>query len=128
MARKGKPDSNRQHRYATIISVSDDPKPVRLRQLKKFAPEPISKHSIEKSGTPSTGGFLDVRAYLEHYGKTIVAEKPYGSAALYVLEHCLFNPKHGHKEAAIGQSKDGVLFYYCFHNTCKPRTWREARN
>lgn len=127
MARKGKEKSDRPHRYATIMEGGDNPKPVKSEQLQKFAPEPIDKPNEDKPDGKSESGFLDVRSYLEHYGKKILDEKPHGSATLYVLEKCLFNPKHGRKEAAIGQGEKGVLFYHCFHNSCKPCTWREAR-
>lgn len=127
MARKGKPKPDRPHRYASIMKGGDDPKPVRSEQLKKFAPETISKPTKDKPSAKSESGFLDVRCYLDHYGKKILDEKPHGSATLYVLERCIFNPEHGRKEAAIGQCEDGTLFYQCFHDSCKPRTWREAR-
>jgi hypothetical protein len=127
MARKGKDKSDRPHRYATIIEGGTDPKPVKLEQLQEFAPKPISKPTKDIPAATSESGFLDVRGYLEHYGKKILDEKPHGSAILYVLEKCLFNPEHGKKEAAVGQCDDGTLFYQCFHNSCKKHTWHEAR-
>ncbi len=44
-----------------------------------------------------------------------------------MFRHCLFNPDHTANEAAIGQTEEGKLFYQCFHDSCKNRTWREAR-
>ena len=71
-------------------------------------------------------GALDVQAYLDHYGVPIVREKAHGGSTLYCLEKCLFDESHV-KESAIGQTADGKLFYQCFHDSCKSRTWHDAR-
>ena len=36
-------------------------------------------------------------------------------------------PNHSPNESAIGQTKNGKLFYQCFHNSCEGKTWKEAR-
>ncbi len=70
---------------------------------------------------------LDVAAYLATYNIDVIKEKPYGSSNLYCLKHCLFGESHVNNESAIGQTTEGKLFYQCFHNSCKGRTWHDAR-
>jgi RecA-family ATPase len=72
-------------------------------------------------------GALDVRKYLDHYGIPVIKEKPHGGSTLYVLRTCIFDESHNGGEAAIGQTFEGKLFYKCFHNSCKGRTWHDAR-
>jgi hypothetical protein len=57
----------------------------------------------------------------------VVQVKAHGGAVLYCLEECMFDSSHSGNEAAIGQTADGLLYYQCFHNSCKGRTWAEAR-
>jgi len=82
-----------------------------------------------KSNTSSGGannGRLDVGAYLENY-KVPYRTKTNEAGTLYRLEHCLFDPSHTKNESSIIQKEDGKLLYQCFHDSCKGRTWKEAR-
>jgi hypothetical protein len=128
-ARKGEDSkaTGRWHHYSKILSRPLKPKPLRISRIHKFIPEKPPENLNPMPGGTVSGGILDVPSYVEHYGRKVLAEEPHGSATLFVLKQCLFNPEHGRKEAAIGQCEDGTLFYQCFHNSCQPRTWREAR-
>ena len=44
-----------------------------------------------------------------------------------MLEHCLFNPEHKGKDAAIIQTNDGKIGYSCFHNSCAGYHWHDVR-
>jgi len=70
-------------------------------------------------------GRLDVSAYLNHYGISHKV-KPNGAATYYQLEHCLFDSAHV-KDAAIIQDTSGKLGYKCFHDSCRDKGWKEAR-
>jgi hypothetical protein len=72
-------------------------------------------------------GRFDVESYLTRYGVNLVQVKPHGGGVLFCLQECLFDPSHNGNEAAIGQTGEGKLYYQCFHNSCKGRTWAEAR-
>ena len=72
-------------------------------------------------------GGLDIDAYLSHYGREIVKIKQNGSSTLYCLRECVFDPAHFNNDSAIGKTSEGKLFYQCFHESCKTRTWTEAR-
>ncbi len=45
----------------------------------------------------------------------------------YILAHCLFDPSHTGKDAAIFQYANGSLGYKCFHSSCSSYGWKEAR-
>jgi len=82
----------------------------------------------ETTGPPPPNdhqGRLDVSAYLSHYGISHKV-KENGAAAYYQLDHCLFDPAHV-QDAAIIQDTSGKLGYHCFHDSCKDKGWKEAR-
>ncbi len=88
----------------------------------------LEKYKTDEAPTPTpnnSNGF-DVAEYLNKYGVKVIKTKSHGSSKLYCLEHCVFNSEHKN-EAAIGQTVDGKLFYQCFHDSCKGRTWHDAR-
>lgn len=79
------------------------------------------------SKTHGGGSCLDVPAYLAHYGRTMKEAKINGSSTLYLLDECVFDSNHRNREAAIGQTDEGKLFYQCFHDSCSGKTWHDAR-
>jgi len=128
MARKGDNTQDRPHRLARILSLPKARRPVSQDLLERIAKEPESKEAPKtKPLQGQTGRNFDLEDYLRHYDVAVVRVKPHGGGMLYCLEECLFDPSHNNGEAAIGQAADGKLFYQCFHNSCKARTWAEAR-
>ncbi len=133
--RTGKGDNlpERPHRWARIIELPAERRPVSLQLLQDLAaaltPEASggSGGSLRHSGEKKEAGRFDLAAYLDHYGVEIVKVKPHGNGTLHCLAACLFDPEHTGNEAAIGQAADGKLFYQCFHNSCKGKLWAEAR-
>ena len=93
-----------------------------LRAVATPQEEPPTNKSCQHSGSR-----LDVPAYLAKYNIECIGVKQRGTSTLYLLKHCLFDPSHSGGEAAIGQTEDGTLFYFCFHDSCKGRTWHDAR-
>lgn len=85
-----------------------------------FKPSPVSLPTSNNTRK------LDVPAYCRKYGQQIVKIKQIGSSTLYCLKKCIFDSSHV-KDAAIGQTSEGKLFYHCFHSSCKGRKWHEAR-
>jgi hypothetical protein len=73
------------------------------------------------------GGHLDVERYLNDHRRKVVKVKPNGDGTLYCLEHCVFDDGHAFNEAAIGQTREGKTTYQCFHDGCKGKTWKDAR-
>ena len=114
--RKGDNTVERPHRRSYLDPAClDGWKPIPLSKELMFwlleqAPELQSEQQSQGAGQSS--GHLDVRAYLEHYGRRIVKVKPHGTVTLYCLAHCVFDESHVNNDSAIGQGEDGKLFYH----------------
>ena len=89
--------------------------------------EPQAERTGNATNTGAADGKVDLAGYFDKYGVKVKRVKQHGGATLYVLDTCLFDQSHTGGESAIGQTADGVLFYQCFHNSCKGRTWADAR-
>lgn len=142
--RKGQSTNTRPHRRSYILhgqslnTIDDVPvtSAEALRKLAALAPSssPTSPsyppHTPKKSTTKSMRsnlGTLDMEAYLTHYGRSYKVKQS-GSIILYCLAVCLFDENHKKYEAAICKSPNPpFLTYQCFHDSCKGRTWKEAR-
>ena len=127
MVRKGENTQDRPHRLARIISLPNTRQTVPLDLLKKLAATIPSQEKPQAEKPEAKSGRFDVESYLNRYGVNVVQVKPHGGGVLFCLQECLFDPSHNGNEAAIGQTGEGKLFYHCFHNSCKGRTWAEAR-
>ena len=136
-ARKGDDTGTRPHRLTRILSVPNIDRDVSIEQLQALLKDgasacPASKGLVARdpssgSGNGRRGGRLDLSAYLSRYGIAVRKTKDHGGAELFVLDRCLFDESHSGGEASIGQAADGKLFYQCFHDSCKGRTWADAR-
>jgi len=135
-ARKGDNTPERPHRLACIINIPDDPQTVKLDQLKALvADAPKDAHqegpkpggNVQGQNGGTSGGAFRLGAYIEHYNVAVKAVKAHGGSTIYVLPVCLFDESHAGGEAAIGQTAIGKMFYQCFHDSCKGRTWHDAR-
>jgi hypothetical protein len=126
-ARKGDDTPDRPHRLSRIISVPDEPKPVKIELLKALAATARSQSPKGEKPTGTTRGKLDLAAYLDKYEIPVKEVKEHQGATLHVLETCIFDETHTDGEASIVQGADGRLFYQCFHNSCKDKKWKDAR-
>jgi hypothetical protein len=127
VTRKGDNTPDRPHRLAKIISLPETRTPVPLELLKNIAQVDGEQDPLKDKGNDRADGSFDLAAYLNHYHVDVVTVKTHGDALLYLLEQCVFDESHTRKEAYIGQAGDGTLFYGCKHDSCKTRTWKEAR-
>lgn len=129
MTRKGDSIWERPHRQAKIISYPFKIEPVTIECLQALADEVTEeKHAIIPVPAQIASALrFDVKAFLEDHGLKVVGSKTHGTATFYLLEKCLFDDSHSTKEAAIGQTAEGKLFYHCFHDSCKGRTWHDAK-
>ncbi len=126
-ARKGDNTPDRPHRLSRIISLPMARTSVPIELLKKIAGEAEPEDDPNTTSHGQTSGHFDLAAYLDHYNVEVIRVKPHGGGKLYCLKECIFDPNHTAGESAIGQAADGKLFYQCFHDSCKGRTWAEAR-
>lgn len=130
VARKGDSTDERPHRRSGLLHVPEQIEVVPLEKLQELAartPDTPERNQSRERETSSPNGFLDVEGYLAHYGRECLGTRRNGESTLFLLQECEFDPTHTAKESAIGQSDDGKLFYWCFHNSCQERTWQEAR-
>lgn len=83
---------------------------------------PKGKKHAGKSPPPK----LIVESYLQHYGIEYKVKHD-DSRTIYQLKECLFDPSHGNKQASIIEAAGQPLHYQCFHDSCKGRTFVQAR-
>jgi hypothetical protein len=128
-ARKGDNIPSRPHRLSRIISIPAEPKPVSSELLQAVAStaQRADKATPVATSDSSRQFEFDVESYLSHYGIPVVKTEEHGSATLFCLDKCIFDPSHGPNKSAIGQNAEGKLFYQCFHNSCTGHTWEQAR-
>lgn len=131
-ARKGDSIPDRPHRQSFIEHIPEPIQPVTLEQLEwlaSLAPKEKAPAPVQLRVQPSNNslGGMDFQAYLNHYSVEISRIKQESGRVIYGLKHCVFNPKHVNNESSIIQMSDGKLLYQCFHNSCRGRTWHEAR-
>ena len=100
----------------------------------------ISKEAIERASEmlkkddplkdnkflPADNRQFDVGAYLQNYGIPFRIKNNV-RGTIYLLDHCLFDPSHVLNQSSIIRTSEGMLLYQCFHETCRSRTWKEAR-
>ncbi len=131
MTRKGDSTQDRPHRMARILSFPQDmDKRVTRKQVQKLADQFQGSEKNHQRTTSKHQGKkqqFDVFAYLEKYGIETTGTKRNGNSTLYILKHCVFDQSHSPKEAAIGQTDNGKLYYQCFHDSCQKKTWHDAR-
>jgi hypothetical protein len=123
---KGDSTPDRPHRLSRIISRPEARVAVSRELLETIAQAAGNHEAPRDTGYGGADGF-DLAAYLAHYGVTVMKVKPHHGGVLHCLQECIFDSSHSGNEAAIGQAADGLLFYQCFHDSCKGRTWAEAR-
>jgi hypothetical protein len=130
-ARKGKKTDDRPQRVAKILFMPKKPAVVGKKKLKHVAAN-FNSQKESKAGTQGLNGEqqrkLDVPKYLDHYNVKVIGTKQNGSSTMYCLEKCLFNESHTPNEASIGQADKGLLYYQCFHNSCKKFHFEDARH
>jgi P4 family phage/plasmid primase-like protien len=85
------------------------------------------RQTRESSNTAGKGVF-DVERYLADYEIEFTV-KPGDGCTLYCLAECLFDISHTGKDAAIIQNDEtGSLGYHCFHDSCREKRWKDARD
>ena len=74
-------------------------------------------------------GSLILDKYLPAYGVqySVKDSSRTPGKTIYRLDHCLFDPSHTKNEASIVQDSTGKITYQCFHDSCKAKTWADAR-
>jgi putative DNA primase/helicase len=96
-----------------------------LKKTEKFKQTPSGTSSGNEKDQDVYHGF-DVAEYLRSHNIPFTIKRSSDAGTLFCLDTCLFNAGHG-KDAAIIQRPSGKLIYKCFHDSCKDKTWDDAR-
>jgi len=97
------------------------------KEEEKKPKSPTAEDAKKKSSAGGTFSKFDLAAYLNQYNVDVKEVKAHGESELHILNACIFDPSHSGGEASIGRTSEGKLFYQCFHDSCKKRTWADAR-
>lgn len=89
---------------------------------------PGSGNKTERMNRPAPDlGRLKVEEYLAAFARELHSVDDQGVMTRYNLRECVFNPDHKARDAAILQDADGKLSYHCSHNSCRGKTFADAR-
>ena len=119
-ARKGASTPDRPWRLAEIVRVPEDIQPTPRAYFEKVAKVMMNDEPRRSAGQCSLEEFLHRHGIV--YKDTRVA-----GGTKYILDHCPFNENHKGKDAAIFRSDSGAIGFFCFHNSCSGKTWRDVR-
>jgi hypothetical protein len=148
MNRKGDPNPLRPHRMCQLLSLPEDIEfgfwfeRVSREQLEAVANasersasrKPSRTRDAQRHADPSTphaesscGGQLDVERWLTDCECEFHEAKELADGWKCWQIVCPFNADHKF-DAAVLQAADGSLVFNCFHNSCRDKTWPEARD
>jgi P4 family phage/plasmid primase-like protien len=72
-------------------------------------------------------GKLKVEEYLAAFGREVHSVDDQGVMTRFNLRECVFNSDHKARDAAVLQDSNGKLSYHCSHNSCRGKTFADAR-
>ena len=125
-ARKGNSSEQRPHRESKILrapSVIKETPLVLLQKVALLLPQPEKATYANQYGREQ----FDLRSFISKNGIQIKSEQAFGNGTKFILEHCLFDPSHKGKDAAIFQMSNGAIGYKCLHNSCSHYKWQDVR-
>jgi RecA/RadA recombinase len=126
MAQKGADTQIRPHRMSRMVYV---PNPIQKNPL-AYA-EALAAKAPKQEAPSQANNFkpssFDLREWIARHGIAVKQEMPWNGGTKFVLEHCVFDPSHKSKDAAIVQTADGKICYNCFHASCAGKHWKELR-
>lgn len=128
MAQKGANTPERPHRESYIQYV---PKVIQKNEkalIEKLANVINQEHTENKKDKCNDfDTSFDLDAWIQKHGLPVKQKEKWSGGEKWVLEHCVFDPSHSGKDAAIIRTTDGKICYNCFHNSCANNHWRELR-
>ncbi len=70
---------------------------------------------------------FDIERYLNDYSVNFKSKAGKDGSTIYILDSCPFDSSHTKGESSIIKAGNGTLFFQCFHNSCKGKTWHDFR-
>lgn len=137
LASKGDNIPERPHRRSRIIKVGNSGLAISRAQLQLIAADTLGTAPESKvPGTQNSSGVTvggkgsitpeKIEEFLEHHNVGNHGMEETKDGLKWVLDACPFNPEHVGKDAALFLH-DGIPGFFCFHNECQGRGWKEAR-
>ena len=128
LAQKGADTPEQPHRMSGIVKMPKELKTTDVGYLKKLAEVfPKQPKDAPKYGYGRNENFR-LRDWLVDHNINFRESSAWGNGEKYILDCCPFDSSHKGKDAAVFQSKDGVLGFHCFHDSCSDKRWADFRN
>lgn len=124
---KGADTAERPHRMSHIIGNPTQIKVTDIAYLEKLAkviPDETEKPQQYNNYNPSS---FDIEQWMNKYGIGYKAVSLTGGGTKYILDHCPFDENHKGKDAVVFKRSNGALAFFCFHNSCQGKTFRDFR-
>ena len=126
LAKKGANTEERPHRMSRIIFAPKQLAANDIALLEALAAK-APKHDEPTQSNSYQPKSFDLRSWIQRHGIAVKQELAWNGGTKFVLDHCVFDPSHKQKDAAIIQTADGKICYTCFHASCADKHWKEVR-
>ena len=134
-AQKGSDTPARPHRQSYIQNIPQpfETNDISLLQIlakkseKSTNIQPVAPQKNVKINKKSDNKTFNIDDFISNHNIPVRSTETRKDGTYYILEHCLFDPAHAGKDAAIIQRNDSTICYNCFHNSCSDRHWRDVR-
>ena len=126
LAKKGANTADRPHRMSRIIYQPQQLAQNDIELVKALAAKAPKADEPARANNYQPKSF-DLRSWIQMHGIGVKQEVSWNGGTKYVLDHCVFDPAHKNKDAAIIQTADGKICYTCFHASCSDKHWKEVR-
>lgn len=126
LAKKGADTEERPHRMSRIIFAPKQLAANDIALLEALAAK-APKHDEPTQSNNYKPQSFDLRSWIQRHGIDVKQEVSWNGGTKFVLDHCVFDPSHKNKDAAIIQTADDKICYTCFHASCADKHWKEVR-
>lgn len=126
LAQKGSNSEEYPHRMSKLVFIPEEIKVNDISYLQKLVNAIPKEPEKSKSYNNYNARNFDLDDWLDKFGIRY-KKTSYSGGDKYILDHCVFDPEHSGKDAAIFKSKDGCIGYHCFHSSCAGKKWQDVR-
>lgn len=126
-AKKGTDTKERPHRLSKIEVMPSEIKTNDIQIIKKFVENFTGGEKEEIKNPNYLTKKFDVEDFINKHHISVKEIKQDGGVTKYLLDECLFNSDHTCPDAAIFKLPNGALAYFCFHNSCSDKSWKDVR-
>lgn len=127
LSAKGDSTQDRPHRISKVLETPDDIQIVNgdlLAMLAAMNPPRTERASDRKA---RSGGAIDLSAWLEDHDLSVLEEKQWKGARMWILNSCPWNDHDKGGSAFIIQFTSGAVTARCHHNGCSEENWNSLR-